>query len=296
MSVAKFYPYSGKRGRLRLGLTPISISDWIQYEDDFPERIKNKHQLINNDRVRVLYSSDKSIPAQQEFLSLLIEFLQEFKNSMFEFHGNKIFSVIENKQYNVGDYNDCPLELISFLAPDDFCVLDECEDDFRLMAATICAPTWWDLSEKKGKPLTSIHSPIANLEEKIGRMIRHFLKNLSSEDLFQRSNWFLFGAPDLCVFPYRFNMYKDLINITSENIEENLYLRTERQTFRRLANSKAVVFGIKVYTESICIVKKEPTIAEDLLLSLEKMNAQQKEALAINLIEQELVDYLQSVV
>jgi len=43
-------------------------------------------------------------------------------------------------------------------------------------------------------------------------------------------------------------------------------------------------------------LKKEPAIAEDLLLALKEMSAQQKEVLAINLIENELVNYIQKVV
>lgn len=296
MSVAKYYPYSGKKGRLRLGLNPITVSDWIQYEDDFKERINEKHRLINNERARVLYSSDKSILAQQEFLNLLVKYLQKYRSNLFELSGSEIFSLKENKCHDIEEYKNCPLELISYLAPDDFCLLEECEDDYKLMAATVCAPTWWDLSEKIGKPLTSIHSPIANLEEKIGRMIRHFLKNLTNEDLYQRSNWFLFGAPDLCVFPDNFDVYKNLPNITSENIEENLFLRTERQTFRKLTKTGAIVFGIKVYVSPISILKKVPAIAEDLLIAIKEMNAQQKEALAINLIEKELVNYIQKII
>ena len=296
MSVAKYYPFSGKKGRLRLGLNQINVSDWIQYEDDFNERINEKHRLINNERARVLYSSDKSILAQQEFLNLLVEFLQKYKCNLFELNGSEIFSLKENKRYDIKEYKYCPIELISYLAPDDFCLLEECEDDYKLMAATVCAPTWWDLSKKIGKPLTSIHSPIANLEEKIGRMIHHFLKNLTNEDLYQRSNWFLFGAPDLCVFPDKFDMYKNLVNITSDNIEKNLYLRTERQTFRKLTNTGDIVFGIKVYVSPISILKKVPAIAKDLLISIKEMSAQQKEALAINLLEKELVNYIQKII
>lgn len=296
MSVAKYYPFSGKKGRLRLGLNQINVSDWIQYEDDFNERINEKHRLINNERARVLYSSDKSILAQQEFLNLLVEFLQKYKCNLFELNGSEIFSLKENKRYDIEEYKNCPIELISYLAPDDFCLLEECEDDYKLMAATVCAPTWWDLSKKIGKPLTSIHSPIANLEEKIGRMIRHFLKNLTNEDLYQRSNWFLFGAPDLCVFPSKFDMYKNLVNITSDNIEKNLYLRTERQTFRKLTKNGDIVFGIKVYVSPISILKKVPAIAKDLLISIKGMSAQQKEALAINLLEKELVNYIQKII
>ena len=296
MSVARYYPFSGKKGRLRLGLSPIAISDWIQYEQDFVNRIHDKKNLIHNYRKRVLGSFQESITAQQEFLELILEYLKKYKSELFEFNRNNIFSVKENITYNILDYENCPLELISYLAADDYCLLQENGDDYRLVAATICAPTWWDLSEKMGKPLTSIHAPIANLEEKIGHMIRHFLKNLSYKDCYQRSNWFLNTKPDLCVFPNYFNMYDNQINISPENIESKLFLRTERQTFRKLKKTGNIIFGIKVYTSPISVAKDYPAIAEDLTQALNTMNLEQKQALAINIVEEPLRKYLEKIV
>ena len=142
------------------------------------------------------------------------------------------------------------------------------------------------------KPLANIHAPIANLEEKIGRMIRHFLQNLKVEDCFQRSNWFLLARSDLCVFPYSFDIHKDMVSVNLDNIEDRLYLRSERQTFRRLSNTNNIAFGIKVYVEPISIVKKHPAIAEDLIAALNTMTAKQKQALGISFAEKPLESYL----
>lgn len=296
MSVARYYPFSGKKGRLRLGLSPIPIADWIQYEDDFADRIRDKKILINSERKLVLDSFKESTIEQQELSELVIEYLQKYQNKLFEFEEDSIFSVKENVTYTISDYKNCPFELISYLVPDDYCLLEESGDDYKLVAASVCAPTWWELSAKMGKPLISIHAPIANLEEKIGPMIRHFLKNLTYEDCYQRSNWFLYTKPGLCVFPSNFNMYEDLINIGSENIEDHLYLRSERQTFRKLRESGNIAFGIKVYVAPISIVEEHPAIAEDLIEALSAMNAEQKQALAIDVIEKPLRNYLEKIV
>ena len=201
-----------------------------------------------------------------------------------------------NTSYTISDYASYPLELISYLVIDDYCLLEEDEEDFKLIAASICAPTWWELSDKMGKSLTSIHAPVANLEEKIGHMIRHFLKNLSAEDCYQRSNWFLFTRPDFCVFSDHFNMHDDLTSLSLKNIEERLYLRTERQTFRKLKNTGAIAFGIKVYTAPISIVRDNLAIAKDLIQALDTMNKEQKQALAIDVVEETLRRYLDKVV
>ena len=295
MSVVDYYPFSGSRGRLRLGLSSIGLSDWIRYEDDFPDRIREKKKLISRYGKRVLDVRDDSIPSQNELLDSVLEFLQQHRTGWFEFSHNEVFSIRENTAYKISDYTSCPLELISYLVADDYCLLGEYGNGFRLVAACVCSPTWWELSQKMGKPLTAIHAPIANLEEKVGRMIRHFLKNLSAGECYLRSNWFLASVPDYCVFPDRSRMCEALAAVTQENIEHQLYLRCERQTFRKLEKTGHIAFGIKVYTDPVGIVRRCPAIAEDLVLALDTMKTAQKQALAIDIVEKPLRKYLDTV-
>lgn len=295
MSVAKYYPFNGQRGRLRLGLNQIEFSEWLQYEVDFTDRVKEKKFLIRTEGTRVLDTLPNSIEAQKEYLDLLLKHIKQYHSDLFEVFSNHIFSKTDKISYAYSNYQTCPLELASYLIGDDICLLNEIDGDYRLVAASVCAPTWWDLPEKIGKPLTTIHAPIANLEEKIGRMIRHFLQNLNVNDCYQRSNWFLFTSPELCIFPNSFDFYAEMSEIDLENIETKLYLRSERQTFRRLENSNHIAFGIKVYVEPINIVKKYSAIAKDLMIALETMNDEQKNGLGIGFIEKPLKAYLQNV-
>jgi len=292
MSVAKYYPFNGERGRLRLGLEKINFSEWIQYEDQFPPRILQKQNLIQELGRNVLDALPCSIEAQIEFLDVLVNHIKHYHEDVFDVDGDCIIVKNGSIEYDIDTFESCPLELASYLAADDFCLLEKEGEDFKLIAASICAPTWWSLSEKIGKPLTSIHDPIMNLENKIGRMIRHFLNNLTVEDCYQRSNWFLFTSPELCVLPDSFDFCAEMKKINRKNIETNLFLRTERQTFRRLEKTNAIVFGIKVYVEPISIVKEYPAIAEDLLSAIKTMNADQKHGLGITFVEGALQDYL----
>ena len=256
MSVAKYYPFNGERGRLRLGLNSIALSEWLLYGDDFKNRVQEKKQLIKSEGERVLCAMQNSIDAQQELLDLLLAHLIKYHSKEFDVTDESIHSRLDNLFYFYADYKNNPLELASYIAGDDICLLEEGSEDFKLVAASVCAPTWWDLQEKIGRSLSDIHAPIADLEEKIGRMIRHFLKNLKVDNCFQRSNWFLFTRPDYCVFPNSYDFYSDMKNVSLDNIESTLFLRIERQTFRRMEKSNHIVFGIKVYVEQISIIKK----------------------------------------
>ncbi len=292
MSVVKYYPFNGARGRLRLGLKQIKFSEWLQYESDYANRIGQKKQLKQTEGKRVLNVLPESISAQTEFLELLLEHINKYHSDNFKVSKEYVFSKLDNIRYLYSDYEACPLELASYLVGDDVCLLNEEDGDYRLAAASVCAPTWWDLPEKMGKPLAKIHAPIANLEEKIGRMIRHFLQKLTVEDCYQRSNWFLFTSSEFCIFPNSFDFYSEMTGINLDNIEKNLFLRSERQTFRRLYNTKYISFCIKVYLEPISIVKKYPSIAEDLIIALNTMSAEQKNDLGISFVEEPLRSYL----
>ena len=65
MSVTKHYPFNGERGRLRLGLNAIEFFEWIQYEDDFVSRIKQKKELIKIQAKNVLDAMPSSVAAQK---------------------------------------------------------------------------------------------------------------------------------------------------------------------------------------------------------------------------------------
>ena len=62
--------------------------------------------------------------------------------------------------------------------------------------------------------------------------------------------------------------------------------------FRRLKDTNNIAFGIKVYVEPISVAKKHPAIAQDIVIALNAMTVEQKQALGINFIEKSLRDYL----
>ena len=77
-------------------------------------------------------------------------------------------------------YPDLIAEL-SLNIQDDLCLM-ESQGEQKLLAASICSPSYWDVRTKIGKPLKTIHDPVTSLDEKIGRefqllLDRHLLKN-----------------------------------------------------------------------------------------------------------------------
>ena len=72
---------------------------------------------------------------------------------------------------------------ISLKVPDDLCII-ECSGEQRLIAASICSPSYWNIKSKIGKSLREIHKPVKSLNEKIGNPIEKFISNAPQDNLF----------------------------------------------------------------------------------------------------------------
>lgn len=295
MSVAQYYPFHGAKNRLRMGLSSVPACDWITYEDDFSVRIMEKKRLIAEQKDRVIQSIEGSEAAQQELLNNILWFIKNYRTDLFTISNDSIISHCDNNFYKFSSFESRPLELISFLAGDDFCILDSLDDDYRLVAATVCAPTYWELSEKMGNPMREVHAPIPHLEAKIGHMIRHFFTNLAPDNYYQRSNWFLMSSPDLTLFKDNYDIHINADEFHAGNIMDKLFLRCERQSFVKLKQTQNIVFGIKIYVSPLNIVSEHTEIAHDLLLSVRSMTAEHKNLMGIDAYENALAGYLKSV-
>ena len=296
MSVAEHYPFNGSRNRLRLGLSTIPASEWIHYENDYSKRIAEKKELIQQQRRRVIQYVESREAAQHELLECVLLYIANYKSDLFTVNEEVVISHADNNEYELARYQHNPLELVSYLVPDDFCLLEKDNDDYRLIAASVCNPTYWELSEKMGQSLKNVHAPIPNLEDKIGRMIRHFFTNLKVDDYFQRSNWFLTTNPNFPLFLDDSSLKNEIESLTINNIEEKLFLRTERQSFRKLKNAENIAFGIKIDVSPLSVIKQHTAIAEDLIVAINTMSLEQKQLLGINAYEDLLNEYLHNVI
>ena len=231
----------------------------------------------------------------RNYFDEILSFIKQYKSDLFTVSDNSVTSHSDNQVYELSKFESSPLELISYLAGDDFCLLKKSADDYLLAAASVCTPTYWELSEKMGKPMKQVHAPIANLEEKIGRMIRHFFINLKPDDYYQRSNWFFTFTPELPLFIDSDTNDINFDELNTSNILDKLYLRCERQSFRKLKQTEYIVFGIKIYVSPLNIVRQHSELAEDLILGLDSMTAAQKDLMVISPYEDILLESLNQV-
>ena len=143
-------------------------------------------------------------------------------------------------------------------AHEDMCLLTrrENDDQYRLIGAAVAWPSDWHPKDKIGLPLRALHAPIAGYEEQLATGVDRFMETLKSGAIYGRCNWFI--APTgarrwLAEGPAE----HAFAHVTSENAGETLFVRSERQTLRRLPETGAILFTIGIYVEPLGNLRPE---------------------------------------
>ncbi len=135
---------------------------------------------------------------------------------------------------------------------EDLCLLTkrEGEDAYRLIGAAVAWPSDWHPSEKIGLPLRALHAPIAGYEEQLATGVDRFMETLRPGLIYGRCNWFIAATGERRWLPDR-PPAEAFAHVTPDNAGETLFVRSERQTLRRLPLTGAILFTIGIYVEPL---------------------------------------------
>lgn len=130
---------------------------------------------------------------------------------------------------------------------EDMCLLTlrEGEQQYRLVGAAVAWPSDWSPAAKLGLPLRALHAPIQGYEEQLATGVDNFMAKLKPGAIYGRCNWFIAatGALRWVAQPPEIAF----AHVTGDNAGEALFVRSERQTLRRLPDTGAILFTIGVY-------------------------------------------------
>ena len=131
---------------------------------------------------------------------------------------------------------------------EDMCLLTlrPGDEQYRLVGAAVAWPSDWTPADKMGLPLRSLHAPIQGYEEQLASGVDHFMAKLKPGPIYGRCNWFIAATGDKrwAAEPPE----QAFSHVTAQNAGENLFVRSERQTLRRLPQTGAILFTIGIYT------------------------------------------------
>lgn len=139
-----------------------------------------------------------------------------------------------------------PFDILLENIPEDFAIMlrDPETGLYTFRAGIIMSSLGWTLGSKIGKKLDEIHGPVPDYKEKMrGSMDRYFSK-MPTDKPIQRGSWGIEIGEPLYMPP---GPGRDALKGEQalENGVEDMHLRVDWQTLRRLPLSGAVVFNFK---------------------------------------------------
>ena len=281
-------PYKDGKGGVDIGLKPIQKESWLEIDNLFSTEIAEKKKLLKNKRSDVLITPSSSFSIQKEVLTTILEHLQLFHANLFNIN-NETVEIIKTKEiYNHQKFPN-PLELASMLVQEDLIIMKQIEEDYHLESASLCAPTRWSLKDKFRESLSRIHKEVPGYEQKIGKRVDSIFSNLPDDKIFERFNWSIFDSPEL----FQPINSKTLVEIRDLRPQE-LFIRVERQTIRRLKQSKSVLFTVRVHVDPITAILDSKRSIEDLITAISNLDLDMKNYKVITPFEENLINWLKS--
>ncbi len=197
------------------GLNPIPKQQWLLPDTEADDWLRDKCLIMKMMRANVVAGTLDSA-ACEELLALMVEATGAVPSQSLP----------------------SALEEAASLVSDDVCILAaERPGDWRLTAGVLCAPTYWTLPERIGLDLGGLHGPVPGGDPGLASRVGRIFTGLSPDIVLERFNWTV-QASDKRYTPDRPGV--------AGKTPRDLHLRVERQTLRKLPNSGAVVFTIRI--------------------------------------------------
>lgn len=218
------------RAEVRLpGISPCDRDDWLRVDEAYEAQMAYRSKLLAEKRDAVLYMSDAAAPAARELLEAVLDILPA--------HG----FVRADESLHCPDGRlvtldrDAPLWTLGHLVQEDLCIMQRKGEEHVLTGAVLCFPASWKLSEKIGKPLTAIHTPVPEYDADLARRVQRMFDGVKVGRPLQRHNRLSYADSDLHQ-PFR-----------KRTTEAMGFVRSERQCILRLPETDACIFTIHTW-------------------------------------------------
>lgn len=257
--------------RLAMGLNALDLDDWLWRDDRFAEDRAERVRLLASHPDQVHAMLPEAEGAAQELRVTVQDWLRE-----------------RDLPADV-DPSRPPLEALTPLAQEDFCLMQRNTDGlYALTGAILCFPAHWRLGEKLGRPMREIHAPVPGFGDRLAQPTERFFTSLQVERPVWRANWSITDSPDL----FQPESGGSVPGLDAENAGQLLWLRVERQTLRRLPETKAIVFTIRTFVRRMDEVARMPGVAPALAARLDEVEPGMAAYKRFTTVRQPLLAYL----
>jgi hypothetical protein len=281
------YPFAEGNYSLALGLVPMAEETWLDIDEHYAAEMREKARRLRDEYAMVFCAMPGSERGQAEVLEMLLEHLAIYYSNFFRVTpaagsrnaddgiepDARIENLINGDVWRLGDFSAAPLDLAARLIQEDLCLMSpDGKGTYLLSAGSVCFPLRWELTDKFGLPMAGIHHAVPGYDEKLAAPSDRYMVGLKAHKPSWRSNWSIVDAPDLYLKQRRFVQGQNS-DITAENAGRKLWIRSERQSLRRLPRSGDVLFTIRTYIRPLSVLEDLPSVARGLAQALDKVPA-----------------------
>ena len=276
-------PWQRLGSRFTLGLRACPADQWLAQSDAFgddsrlADQLRQKAELLNSCHSDVFAHRAAGDAASAETLRMVEEQLR--------LQHRPVPTLAEGLH---------PLETAARMVPEDLLLLaprprhDESGlKDWVLVAAALAFPAHWVLAEKMGRPLAGIHEPVPHYGEVLETPMDRFFTHMKVGPISQRWNWSVMTENKLFT-PHRARRTP----LPADAGIDDIFIRMEHQTLRKLADSGCILFTIRTYIEPLNRWASQPGAAQSLADSLAEMTPQMRDYKGVAMFEEALLAHL----
>ena len=232
---------------LRMGTRGLDEALWLTTDHRTAEELELRSRIL------------REYPEHAQLLTGHDDALAELIDCVVAFRGEPltIGPVVDGVRSELADLAVTIQEDVLFMVRND--------EHWYLAGGVLMFPDQWTLPDKIGRSMAQIHEPTDGYDELLEAKADQFLDRLSPGRVVRRRNWFVHDEPT-----HFLDRHVDQRAVVNPDEVEGLWLRSERQTLRRLERSDAIVFTVKTQFAPFAEVKARPEVAAELVAFLEQ--------------------------
>ncbi len=246
-SEAIYLPFESGPYRMAMALTTVPERAWFEIDECYGDEMAERRRLLAEQHEHVFGALPESDAARVETLHEVAGNLTTHAPQWFMGDGGSLHNALTGEARDLCEPACDPLELAGRLVQEDLCIIQQSDEGPRFTAALLCFPSRWRLHEKLGKPLVSVHGRVPFYAERLANPVDRFMAKVKPGHIASRLNWSVLDDPAMFQPGGKWREQPNTA-VTPDNAGDKLYLRVERQTLRRLPQSGAILFGIRVHS------------------------------------------------
>lgn len=284
-------PYDGSSRLFAIGAKPLDPDAWIEADARLAADLAEKERLAATRWEEVFAAEPGTAAAQAEVLALLAEHLPARFPALYR----RVGATMQMGGRTVALDEKPALWTAARLVQEDLVIMRRGAAGWRLAAASLSFPSAWRLGEKFGRPMDEVHAPVPGFGAgtRNAELVARMFDNLRPEIPMIRWNWSVYGDADL-FHPHNSPARRFGAGARAENV----FLRVERQTLRRLPQSLDILFTIRVIVDPLEELERHsdaPRIARALIGQLLSFTAEQLDYKGLTLERDRLVRRLREI-